>query len=131
MIKLRNQDLLDRLNSIGQSSFTKSHVISMLEHHGIGNVSAEDREAMEMNWALKAYIKVAKKRLSDKVPMSLDHYFLKAFREKIKSELLSVDDAALERLLIESSSVIARRKVLSDQLLSLRKSKNEILVLGK
>ncbi|KAI9350922.1 P-loop containing nucleoside triphosphate hydrolase protein [Obelidium mucronatum] len=129
LIKLRNKPLLDSLEGLcSESSRTVNMdaVLAVLKHHGIGNVSNEDREAMELQLAIKAYLKVAKKRFTDTIPMLIEQYFIRVVLLQIKAALSGANDAQLASILVEPGNVVGRRVQLEAELASLMESKKEI-----
>ncbi|KAJ3064720.1 hypothetical protein HDU99_004386, partial [Rhizoclosmatium hyalinum] len=96
------------------------------QNHGVGKVSNEDREALELQIAIKAYIKVAKKRFTDIVPKTIQFHFIQAVEVQIKRSLVAVNDQQLETILEEPTSTIAYRARLEAELASLTASIKEI-----
>jgi GTPase SAR1 family protein len=126
LTKLRNKDLLDALEAVDSQNFNKELVISLLKSHGVGTMCPEDRQALEMFWALTAYTKVSRKRFTDRVPQTLKYCLIKNFETQIKNELC-VGDAELGTLLIESPSVVNYRIQLGKKMKALELSKLEIM----
>ena len=127
LIKLRNKDLLDFWNKADPEIFTKAFVIATLKAYGIGSMSPEDRQALEMSWALTAYIKVARKRFTDRIPQTMNYFFVNEVEIRSKAELRSVGDQELANLLAESPNTATYRMKLTKQLNALELSKAEIL----
>ncbi|KAI8618615.1 P-loop containing nucleoside triphosphate hydrolase protein [Chytriomyces sp. MP71] len=129
IMKLRNAPLLaslDNLTNASSMSVSIEAVKAVLKNHGIGTDSYEDREALEMHNALKAYVKVAKKRFIDKIPMLIETVFIQKFLRRVKMELASASDAQLEYILQESESTLQHREALKTELSSLKAAQNEI-----
>jgi len=83
-----------------------------------------------MNNALKAYVKVMRKRFTDKVPLVLEQSFIAAFVNDVSTRLRSIGDVDLVSLLSESKTTINHRKHLEFKIDSLEKAKRAILGLG-
>ena len=66
LIKLRNEELLNMIKKTDAQEFTKDHIIAILKNFGVGSSSPEEKEALEMHYALTAYKKVASKRFMDR-----------------------------------------------------------------
>ena len=130
LMKLRNEDLIESIESIEDEDFSKNYVLSILKSYGVGTDSADDREAIEMNNALKAYVKVMRKRFTDKVPLVLEQSFIAAFVNDVSTRLRSIGDVDLVSLLSESQTTINHRKHLEFKIDSLEKAKRAILGLG-
>jgi hypothetical protein len=61
LIKLRNDPLLEALKDLSgpnNESVPIHVVIAVLKNHGVGDLSNDDREAIEMHLAVKAYTKL-------------------------------------------------------------------------
>ena len=112
LIKLRNQPLIDAIKSFPASDkkIPVAAVLQILKNHGIGSESNEDREAKEIHMAVRAYLKVGKKRFIDTIPMSLELHFRKKIIKELKNELASISDEDLSRMLAESNSMIEKRR---------------------
>ena len=126
LMKLRNQDLLKTINGIASENFSKELLIKILESYGIGTASPEEREALEMFWALTAYKKVASKRFMDLIPQIIQHFFIENFLVKAAEKLRGIEDSELEIFLAESPDVINLRQQLLSQRRSLKQSKDHI-----
>jgi Dynamin GTPase effector domain len=96
---------------------------------GIGFSSNEDQQALEMHWALQAYLKVAMKRICDTVPMALDTEFIKKALKRLKEKLLlgGVTDETLERIVMEDFDVTNKRRETIACQDALLQAKKEIL----
>jgi hypothetical protein len=90
LTKLRNKPLLDALNALGSDTVSMSAVIAVLKNHGVGTDSMEEKEAMEVHMALKAYVKVAGKRIVDTIPMLIHQTLIKPFLSTIAKKLQDV-----------------------------------------
>ncbi|KAI9324922.1 interferon-induced GTP-binding protein Mx [Obelidium mucronatum] len=129
LIKLRNEPLLGSLEGLCNTdsrTVNMDAVLAVLKHHGVGNVSNEDREAMELQIAIKAYLKVAKKRFTDTIPMLIEQYFIRVVLLQIKAVLSDASDVQLASILEEPGNVVGRRVQLEAELVSLMESKKEI-----
>ena len=123
-MKFRNGSLLEKIEKMGEVS--KEVVIQIIKSEGIGCMSPADREAQEMQWALMAYTKVALKRFTDAVPMTIRHYFFEKFLQEIAPRLRSVNDEILEDLLAENGFIIKARKAKKEELHALERSRTLI-----
>jgi hypothetical protein len=81
--------------------------------------------AKEMQMALHAYMKVARKRFIDTVPMVLQTNLVGKLIKEVKKSLL-LGDSDLEKLLTESPSILKRRGELKSALIALRAAKLEV-----
>ena len=96
--KLRTDPLINSLKVLsnnGDHSMKLDSVIALLNSHGVGGQFNEDREAMEIQTAIKAYFEVAKKRVIDNVPMKLQQAFVEPFVDYLSKSLKSPDDELL------------------------------------
>lgn len=127
LIKLRNEPLLQALKAISATGkmVNIDVVMAVLKNHGVGNVSNEDREAMEMHMAITAYMEIARKRFIDTIPMILQQHFVGPFLKEVKAGLM-ISDEKLEMLLAEDEALVKRRSMLKHSLDSLEKSKEEV-----
>ncbi|KAG3062152.1 hypothetical protein PC121_g12701 [Phytophthora cactorum] len=87
-------------------------------------MSSDDREALEMEVALRAYLEVASHRFVDVVPMRLNGLLLDSFLREMESELLgAATDEKVAELLRENTDKAARRQQLLNQLSTFEKGK--------
>ncbi|TPX71072.1 hypothetical protein SpCBS45565_g01349 [Spizellomyces sp. 'palustris'] len=83
--------------------------------------SPDDDEVLHVMSASHAYFRVACRRFSDNVPMSVDFHFLSRFAELLEKELvgrlglLEKDNAAVRFMLQEDRFVAERRRALEEQ----------------
>ncbi|KAG2522620.1 hypothetical protein JM16_003400 [Phytophthora kernoviae] len=129
--KLRQRALRSRLeeafppaNAHGLVSLTD--VARTLGGVSVGQftLSSVDREALEMEIALQAYLDVASHRFVDVVPMKLNGMILCSFFREMESEFLSITtDKKVGELLQESDGEAARRQHLLDRINTLEKAK--------
>jgi GTP-binding protein EngB required for normal cell division len=90
-------------------------------------LSSDDREALEMEVALRAYLEVASHRFVDVVPMKLNGLLLDAFLREMESELLgAATDEQVAALFRESDTKAARRHQLRQELETLERGKQTI-----
>lgn len=89
-------------------------------------LSAEDREAHEMQAALQAYLNVAVPRFVDAVPMRLNDLVLRKFVTEMTNELNGLTDEKLARLMQDSEHIMTERRQLKDELACLANAKKEI-----
>lgn len=90
-------------------------------------LSSDDREALEMEVALRAYLKVASHRFVDVVPMKLNGVLLESFLRGMESELLgAATDEKVDELLQESDDKAVRRQQLVDELETLENGRQTI-----
>ncbi|EEY56066.1 interferon-induced GTP-binding protein Mx [Phytophthora infestans T30-4] len=88
------------------------------------SMASDDREALEMGVALRAYLEVASHRFIDVVPMKLNGLLLDSFVREMESELLgAATDEKVAELLRENSDKAARRQQLVNELCTLEKGK--------
>ncbi|KAI9349172.1 interferon-induced GTP-binding protein Mx [Obelidium mucronatum] len=129
LAKLRAEPLIDALEKLCTPKGRLIHidaVIAIMKSFGAGTASNEDREATELQIAVKAYLEVAKTRFIDMVPMKLEQHFVRAVVQEIKNQLSLVSDDVLEAVLQEAPAVVRRRHDLTLKLRSLVQSKEEI-----
>uniref|UniRef100_K3WN36 GED domain-containing protein n=1 Tax=Globisporangium ultimum (strain ATCC 200006 / CBS 805.95 / DAOM BR144) TaxID=431595 RepID=K3WN36_GLOUD len=94
--------------------------------------SSEECEAVEMEIALQAYCEIACRRYVDAIPMRLNEFVLTKFLQEMEEELLGTADAKLTKLMQDSTSKVAERKQLANELECLKNAKEEIdLVVGQ
>jgi GTPase SAR1 family protein len=105
-------------------------VLSLM--HDLGGFAApfEDREAVELNNALAAYIKVAKKRFADNVVLVVRTEFLKAISDRL-SKLSYIQDDVLSEWLQEDVFTIQERERYRAMLSSLEEGAKEFNSLKK
>ncbi|KAL4168554.1 hypothetical protein KRP22_011952 [Phytophthora ramorum] len=90
-------------------------------------MSSDDREALEIEVALRAYLEVASHRFVDVVPMKLNGLLLDAFVREMESELLgAATDEKVAELLQEDDDTAIRRQQLRNQLKVLQQGKQII-----
>ncbi|GMF46163.1 unnamed protein product [Phytophthora lilii] len=90
-------------------------------------MSSSDREALEMEIALRAYLKVASHRFVDVVPMKLNGLLLESFLREMENELLGIaTDEIVAELLQENDDKAAHRQQLQEQLCKLEQGKRAI-----
>ncbi|KAE9008658.1 hypothetical protein PR003_g17056 [Phytophthora rubi] len=89
-------------------------------------LATEDREALEMQVALQAYLDVAVPRFVDAIPMRLNDLVLCKFVEEMKNELNSLTDEKLARLMQDPEHKIAERNQLKEELACLANARKEI-----
>ncbi|OWZ20668.1 GTP-binding protein [Phytophthora megakarya] len=90
-------------------------------------MSSEDRETLEMEIALRAYLKIASHRFIDEVPMKLNGLLLDSFLREMESELLRAStDEKVAELLQESNDKALRRQQFQDELKMFEKGKQII-----
>ena len=75
-------------------------VLSILKLPSMEGQSIEDRQAIEMSYAVLAYSKVCKKRVIDNVCMILETHCVKAYLKGIR-QFLSCSDATLAQVFVE------------------------------
>ncbi|OWY97780.1 GTP-binding protein, partial [Phytophthora megakarya] len=132
--KLRQRALQDRLkaalppaNSFGMVYFDEVARTLGGISAGLFAMSSDDREVLEMEIALRAYLEIASHRFVDVVPMKLNGLLLDSFVRDMESELLSAaTDEKVAELLQERNDTAIRRQRLQDQLIMLEKGKQVI-----
>jgi len=89
-------------------------------------LSTEEREAIEMQTALQAYLDVAVPRFVDAIPMRLNDLVLQKFVAEMANELNGLTDEKLARLMQDSEQKMAERQQLKEELACLANAKKEI-----
>uniref|UniRef100_H3GS14 GED domain-containing protein n=2 Tax=Phytophthora ramorum TaxID=164328 RepID=H3GS14_PHYRM len=89
-------------------------------------LATADREALEMQVALEAYLDVAVPRFVDAIPMRLNDLVLRRFVAEMTNELNGLTDEKLARLMKDSEHKIAERQQLKEELDCLVNAKQEI-----
>ncbi|KAG6622254.1 interferon-induced gtp-binding protein mx [Phytophthora cinnamomi] len=89
-------------------------------------ISTEDREALEMQVALQAYLDVAVPRFVDAIPMRLNDLVLRSFVAEMTDELNGLTDEKLARLMQDPVHKVAERSQLKEELACLANAKKEI-----
>ncbi|KAI8827296.1 P-loop containing nucleoside triphosphate hydrolase protein [Chytriomyces cf. hyalinus JEL632] len=129
LIKLRNEPLIHSLEAMCSNKSREVNldaVLAVMQTHGVGTDSNEDCEAKELQIALKAYLKVAKKRFADAVPMHLEQVVVQKAISIVKQQLSAISDEKLEALLEESQESRSIRADLVEELASLKAARLEI-----
>ena len=124
LMKMRNEPLLKALDGLGET-VNMTAVKAVLKNFGVGSMSSEDQQAMEMEMAIIAYLKVARKRFVDGIPMVIEYGLVNKFVVQLKTMLL-LDDEELTQLLSESPTVLSTRKSLLEELKALETSRDLI-----
>jgi interferon-induced GTP-binding protein Mx1 len=127
IIKARSKPLMDSLDKL-TGSIDVSVFKQILENHGVGHLSNEDNEAKEIELAIMAYLKVAKKRFTDNVPMLIQSNFVKPFLKELKQKLVT-DDKTLDAIFMEKKSVVRERTKLLKKKQALVESKDAVTAL--
>jgi len=124
LIKLRTKPLIQTFTGMADADgkIDVEHALSVLKNYGVGLKSNQEQEAIEMQFALAAYMKVAKKRFIDSIPRIVHSRFLLPLSERMIPDITLTDDE-LEQLLGESRSIARRRKDLMAKEKSLREAK--------
>lgn len=82
----------------------------------------EDREALEIENALRAYLELASRRFIDVVPMKLTYVLLDSYMTEMESALLgAATDEKVAELLRESANKAAHRQELLDEVAMFQK----------
>ncbi|ETO60171.1 hypothetical protein F444_21594 [Phytophthora nicotianae P1976] len=89
-------------------------------------LSTEDREVLEMQVALHAYLDVAVPRFVDAIPMRLNDLVLRKFVVEMTNELNGLTDDKLARLMQDPEHKIAERQQLKEELACLASARKEI-----
>ena len=93
------------------------NIISILIEYGIdSSLSNEEQEAMELITAVQAYLSVARKRFTDRIPVVIYEYLLQPFCDGSFKSALQLSDEELAGCLAENSQVKRRRKDLESKL---------------
>lgn len=113
LIKLRTKPLIQSFKGMSDSNgkISVDHALSVLKNFGVGLHSNEQQEAIEMQFALSAYIKVVKKRFIDAVPRIIQKRLLHPISEDMVSGI-QLSDEELEKVLAEPTSIMAKRQYL-------------------
>ncbi|KAJ8525144.1 hypothetical protein ON010_g15972 [Phytophthora cinnamomi] len=129
--RLRQQELHARLEAALPAGDRHGLVSIATVIRALGDISMgpfgmslDDREALEMEVALRAYLEVASHRFVDVVPMKLNGLLLESFVREMESVLLgAATDAKVAELLQESDSQALRRHQLLRELGTLEEGK--------
>jgi Dynamin GTPase effector domain len=114
------------IRDLGTDSVPLKAVIAVMENFGVGELSNDDREAMDMELYLKAYFKVAKKRFIDNVPMLLELHLVRPYMAEVKAKMMEADNSTLANVLVESNAVVVNRARLHEEFEALNRSKRVI-----
>jgi hypothetical protein len=87
LLKLRVEPMMRAIRDLGTDSVFLNAVIAVMKNFGVGELSNDDREAMDMELYLKAYLKVAKKRFIDNVPMLLELHLVRPYMAEVKAKI--------------------------------------------
>ncbi|KAE9273246.1 hypothetical protein PF008_g29886, partial [Phytophthora fragariae] len=132
--RLRQQALHARLEAALPAG-DKHELVSVVEvTRALGGIStgpfgmsSDDREALEMEVALRAYLEVASYRFVDVVPMKLNGVLLESFLREMESELLgAATDEQVAELLQEDDGKAIRRHQLLNELETLENGRQTI-----
>ncbi|GMF30715.1 unnamed protein product [Phytophthora fragariaefolia] len=104
----------------------KVQLTEVLEVVKAVTLATGDREALEMQVALQAYLDVAVPRFVDAIPMRLNDLVLRKFMAEMTTQLSSLTDEKLSRLMQDSEHKIAERQQLREELACLANAKKEI-----
>lgn len=135
--EMKDHYVLSSLNHLEEDEngkICKQSVLGILKNRGIGSSSyidnqifIEDQQALETLMASSAYLKVARQRFIDDIPMILNNHFLVPVVNEIRSVRMQKSDAELEKLLKPSNESINNRKKWEDQVASLTAA-NELIM---
>ncbi|KDO19122.1 hypothetical protein SPRG_14954 [Saprolegnia parasitica CBS 223.65] len=126
----RSTPLLSALDALAAETddgrVSMGAVKALVQLHAMTHESLDDLQARDLLWALQAYLQVAAKRFSDKIPMLLQARFLAPFMTELRHRLATTEatDAVLERLLRDGNATA--RAELSAKLLALQQAKAEM-----
>ncbi|EQC28248.1 hypothetical protein SDRG_14071 [Saprolegnia diclina VS20] len=126
----RSMPLLSALDALADESddgrVSIGAVKAVVQLHCMTHESLDDLQARDLLWALQAYLHVAAKRFSDKIPMLLQARFLVPFMTELRHQLATTEatDAILERLLRDGNATA--RTELAAKLRALEQAKAEI-----
>jgi len=127
LTNLRSKALKSTLQSLSlNGSIAITSLFAIMDAYGITNGNSLDQEAYEMQLALKSYIDIALKRVTDTIPMLLHQYLVIPFINNVKVDLI-VDDAVLDELFKEDGDVLERRSKINEKIDSLTRSKEVLL----
>lgn len=87
--------------------------------------STEDREALEIDMALRTYLEVAVRRVVDMVPMQLNDLVLE-FVRKVQDEAMEATDEKIAQLMTDPPERVERRRLVIETLKCLRAAKDAI-----
>ena len=102
-------------------------VLGTLSSFGVGFNSNEKQEAIEMQYALAAYVKVAQKRFIDAIPRTIQRELWTPIKKNLIKELYFTDEE-LAKLLCESSQIVNVRARLEEKKESLEMAKQALLL---
>eukprot|EP00401_Gymnodinium_catenatum_P037982 CAMPEP_0117510834 /NCGR_PEP_ID=MMETSP0784-20121206/28194_1 /TAXON_ID=39447 /ORGANISM="" /LENGTH=707 /DNA_ID=CAMNT_0005306483 /DNA_START=350 /DNA_END=2473 /DNA_ORIENTATION=- len=117
LIKLRNKQLSQRISKLKDNQGNVKHdaVVAVLSSFGVGHHDIEEAAAVELEFRLAAYIKVASKRIVDQVPILVDTTFIKPILDSVRRLQNEVSDRQLENIIVENESIkVKRTKLMQD-----------------
>jgi GTP-binding protein EngB required for normal cell division len=109
----------------GREVVNVDSVFLLLKNTGGMSAAFEDREAVELNNALAAYVKVAKKRFADNVVLVFRNDFLKDVEGRFSRLAFTVGDDVLEEWMEEDLFTIQERERCKQTLASLEEGKKQ------
>jgi len=127
---MKDEYVISAINGLVDVSgnISKAAVLGILKNGGIGAQSSnEDQQALQTLMAASAYLKVAKKRFIDEIPMILRFQFLDPLLKAMKSVRMQKSDAELKILFKSSDREVNHRKSLEEQIGSLSAA-NDLII---
>lgn len=116
-IKMKNDSLrrrLEKLNVNGSVDFEA--MMSTLRSQGVGTDSIEKSAAIDLEFRLAAYLKVAAKRVTDTVPQLIDAVFIRPVLQDLKTLQANGPKCRLDEIVVESKSAIKERRELTERI---------------
>lgn len=120
--KMRHQQLDAQLKQLRDQNGAIDYnaMRNVLLRFGIGTQSIEEEAAIETEFRLTAYLKVACKRVIDQMPMLVNVTFIRPVLEGIRRLQAKADDTTLQAMFVEEKSTIFKRKMLADRISTLK-----------
>lgn len=117
LIKMRNRQLQARLSKLKDANGMVNHqaMLAVLSSFGVGNQSAEEAAAIEIEFRLAAYLKVVSKRIVDEIPKAVDAILVEPVLEGARKLQTESSDSQLEGIMVEDASMATRRTELQEK----------------
>eukprot|EP00931_Biecheleriopsis_adriatica_P005939 TRINITY_DN107401_c0_g1_i1.p1 TRINITY_DN107401_c0_g1~~TRINITY_DN107401_c0_g1_i1.p1 ORF type:complete len:709 (-),score=155.67 TRINITY_DN107401_c0_g1_i1:241-2076(-) len=131
LMKFRTQQLTQKLAKLKdfQGKVDFNAMMGVLSAFGVGQASVEESAAIEIEFRLAAYLKVASKRFIDEVPKLVNTILVLPVVEAVKLLQTQVTDVQLDAIVAETHTAKRKRaelendvKVLSDAVKVLKRS---------
>lgn len=114
--QMRNEQLKRKLAKLKDANGNVNYdgMLGVLATFGMGVQSAEEASAVELEFRLAAYLKVASKRIIDEMPKVVNTVLVLPVLDKVRNLQTQVADTQLDRIVLEDGSASRKRAALED-----------------